>query len=180
MSEKPSVGVKPDELDELEPDEMEELEELRADERYMEELTKDKQKNYAMLRKLRPVADHRSLAVMELANPDDKHYFESLKMLAQFKDWKVVEGGEIQVRESEDVEDSHGYIVVRPKDDEVHEIVIRVWNGFSNSAIILPRSDQPLPHHGKQKEEILEQMRLISGKELDAYNVWLERLRKAA
>lgn len=75
-----------------------------------------------------------------------------------------------------------GYAVVRPVEDNVHEIVIRVWDGFPNSAIILPRNDQPLPHHGRQKEEILEQMRLISGKELDAYNVynvWLERLRKA-
>lgn len=177
MSERPSGGVI---SDELEPDEIEELEEERADERYMEQLTKDKQKNYAMLRKLKPVADNRSLAVMELADPDDKDYFESLKRLAKFKDWKVVEGGIIQVRESEDGEDSHGYVVIRPEDDKTHEIVIRVWDGFSNSAIILPRSDQPLPHHGKQKEEILERMRLVSGKELDAYNVWLERLRKAA
>lgn len=115
---------------------------------------------------------------MELADPDDENYFENLKRLAKFKDWKVVEGGEIQVRESEGVEDSHGYIVIRPEDDKTHEIVIRVWDGFSNSAIILPRSDQPPPHHGKQKNEILEQMKLVSGKELDAYNIWLERLRE--
>ena len=107
MSEKPSDGVEPDKL---EPDEIEELEEERADERYMEQLTKDKKLNYSMLRKLKPVTDARSIAVMELVdpNPADRDYFESLKRLAQFKDWKVVEGGEIQIRESENVDDSHG------------------------------------------------------------------------
>lgn len=177
MSEKPSARVEPGEL---EPDEIEELEEEHEDERYMERLTKDKQKNYAMLRKLRPVANDQSLAVMELTAPYDPKYFESSKWIAQFNEWKDVEGGKIQVRESEDVEDTHGYVVIRPEDDKTHEIIIRVWNGFSNSAIILPRSDQPLPHHGKQKNEILEQMKLVSGKELGAYDVWLEKLRKAA
>lgn len=164
--------------DNLEPDEREELEQDKEDERLMEELTKDKQKNYAMLRKLKPVADDKSVAVGELVGPYDDKYFESRMRIAEFKKWKDVEDGKIQVRESSDNDDLHGYLVIRPKDDEKHEIVIRVWNGFSNSAIILPRSDQPLPHHGKQKDEILEQMRLVSGKELDAYSVWLERLRK--
>lgn len=175
MAEKPSAGV---ELDKLDPDEIEELEQDQEDERLMEELTKDKQKNYAMLRKLKPVADDKSVAVIELTAPYDDKYFETIKRIAEFKEWKDVEDGKIQVRESSDNDDLHGYLVIRPKDDEKHEIVIRVWNGFSNSAIILPRSDQPLPHHGKQKDEILEQMKLVSGKELDTYNVWLERLRK--
>jgi hypothetical protein len=176
MAEKPSIGDQPEKL---EPDEIEELEEERADERYMAKLTKDKHANYAMLRKLRPVTDDRSLAVMELTAPYTDNFFETLKRLARFKEWKNIEGGEIQIRESVDVEDTHGYVVIRPEDDKTHEIVIRVWNGFSNSAIILPRSDKPLPHHGRQKDEILEQMRLVSGKELDAYDVWLEQLRKA-
>lgn len=175
MAEKPSDGV---ELDKLEPDEIEERKADQEDERLMEELTKDKQKNYAMLRKLKPVADDKSVAVGELVGPYDDKYFESRMRIAEFKKWKDIEGGEIQVRESSDEDDLHGYMVIRPVEDNTHEIVIRVWNGFSNSAIILPRSDQPLPRHGKQKDEILEQMRLVSGKELDAYNVWLERLRK--
>lgn len=163
----------------LDPDEVEELKERQAEGRELERLTKDKQANYAMLRKLRPVAGDQSLAVMQLTAPYDENYFQSLKKLAQFKDWRVVEGGEIQVRESEDVEDTHGYVVIRPGDDKTHEIVIRVWDGLSNSAIILPRSDKPLPHHGRQKDEIVEQMRLVSGKELDNYDVWLGRMRKA-
>ena len=176
MAEKLSIGDSPEEL---EPDEIEELEDEQADKRYMELLAKDKHRNYAMLRKLRPVTDGNSLAVMELTAPYAEDYFESLKRIARFREWTDVEDGQLQVRESSDIEDTHGYVVVRPKNDSTHEIIIRVWDGFSNSAIIMPRSDQPLPHHGRKKDEILEQMKLVSGKELDDYSVWLERLRKA-
>lgn len=146
----------------------------------MTRLTKDKQANYAMLRKLRPVTDSHSLAVMEMMAPNGNvsNFFESLKRIAQLKEWKV-EGGQVQARESSNKEDAHGYVVVRPENDSTHEIIIRVWGGWANSTVIMPRSDKPLPHHGRQKDEILEQMELVSGKRLDDYHVWLERMRKA-
>ena len=178
MAEKPNIGNLPDQtsLDEIES--LEEQGELE-DERLMEQLAKDKQRNYSMIKKLRPVTEVDSIALKALISPYTDDYFKSLRELAEFKEWKIVEGGEIQVRESSDNEDMHGYVVIRPEIDPANEIIIRVWNGFPNSAIVLPRSDKPLPHHGRQKDEILEQMRLVSGKELDAYDVWLEQLRKA-
>lgn len=39
--------------------------------------------------------------------------------------------------------------------------------------------NNPLPHHGQQKDEILEQMELVGIERLEDYNVWLERMRKA-
>lgn len=61
-----------------------------------------------MLRILRPVANDRSIAVKELTVPYDEHYFESRKRIAQFNEWKDVEGGKIQVRESSDEDDLQG------------------------------------------------------------------------
>ena len=85
MAEKPGIGDPPGEL---EPDEIEALEEEETDELYMAKLTKDKQANYAMLRKLRPVTDSNSIAVMELMAPNGNasDFFETLKRIARFQE----------------------------------------------------------------------------------------------
>src|SRR3990167_9303809 len=126
----------------LEQDEIEELDEEQKDQLYMARLTKDTQTNYSMLRKLGPVTRSNSIAVMGLMAPHGNvdNFFKTLEGIARFREWTVVEGGQIQVRESSDKEDTHGYVVVRPENDPTHEIVIRVWNGRTNSAVIMPLS----------------------------------------
>lgn len=169
-----------DEFGPLEPDEIEALAEELAEEREMERLTKDKRANYAMLRKLQFITKgSNSIAVMELTAPNGRgDFFKALERIAQFHEWKVVEGGEIRVKESADKEDSHGYVVVRPKDDEKHDLYLRVWDGWINSVIIMPRRDEPLPRQGREKAEIMEQMELVRPERLDDYVIWLMRMRK--
>lgn len=163
----------------LEPDEIEALAEEQIERLYEAKLAGDKGVNYAMLRKLKPISGKGSIATLQIANRNAGDYFKSLDRIAGFRDWKAVEGGQIQVRESSNDSDDHGYVVVRPENDPVHETLIRVYGGFPNSVVIMPRRDEPLPHHGQQKDEILKQMELVSVERVDDYKVWLERMRKA-
>ena len=163
---------------EFDDEELAELEEQMEDDAEMAKLTQDKAANYSMLRKLKPVTNSNSYAVMGLTSRYSEDYFGSLKKLLRFKEWTDVEDGKIQIRESSDPDDMHGYVVVRPTTDLTHEIIIRIFDEFPNSAIIIPRSDEPLPRQGKAKNEIMEKMVLVSGKELDNYTIWLDRLRK--
>lgn len=162
----------------LEPDEIEALEDGRAEGAEMERLQKDKGANYSMLRALKPIANSDGIGVgmfMEL--------YESLsdfhKKIVLFKEWRAVEGGEIQVRVNPNgSSDDHGYAVVRPQEDKEHDLYLRVWTGLINSVVILPRSNDPLPRQGKLKDSIIEQMRLVPRNKLDGYAVWLKRMKK--
>lgn len=158
-------------------EEIESIAEEQEEVRYLKKLTENKLENYTMLRKLKPIASAKSYCAMNFMELYD--FSEYYEKMPKFQQWQGVEGGEIQVREdpNPNSEDMHGYAVVRPDNDPEHDIYLRVWSGSLNSVVIMPRSDNPLPHHGKLKEQILEQMKLIESKELDNYTIWLKRMK---
>lgn len=165
-----------DEFGSLEPDEIEERAEELAEEREMARLRTNKKFNYAMLRSLRPIANSQGLGAINLMGLFG--YFDYQEKIIKFQNWQKVKEGKIQVRESTGRADLHGYVVVRPDDDQEHDIYIRVWQDLPNSVIIMPRRDEPLPRQGREKTEILEKMELVNTKRLDDYVVWIERMKK--
>ena len=165
----------------LERDELLALEDEASEKKEQAALLNNKQKNYAMLRNLHLLPNADGLGAhqfMELFfdGPDG---FEKFKgRIMQFQHWKLVEGGQVQIRESSDRNDDHGYAVVRSDDDLVHDLFLRVWYGSINSAVILPRRDTPLPRQGKEKVEILRKMELPPVEQINGYKVWLQRMKK--
>lgn len=170
-----NMNVESSEPGELEKDEREELEEQAAEAREQEQLTKNKKKNYAMLRALVPIA---KVSVGAHAFSDLWEFLDFYKKIMLFRQWQAVEGGVIQVRENPGKADGHGYAVIRPYDDPQHDIYLRVWNGFINTVIIMPRMDGPLPRQGPERDLIMSQMQLLSGVDISKYMIWLKRMKK--
>ncbi len=164
---------------ETEPDLVEEREadkEDREEEQELKRLRENKSVNYAMIRNLRPITGPKP-TVFQFSGI----FWFLDKKIMKFREWHEVEEGKIQIRESiHPKSDPQGYVVVRPNNEPEREIILRMWGGWINSAVILPRSDDPLPRQGPQKEKILRQMELVDSNSLPNYQIWLDRMKKAS
>jgi hypothetical protein len=164
----------------LEQDELDEMEARRDQKEDKEEahrLQHNKYFNYVLLRKLKLISDPRSIGALAFVEVFGD-YFSYEKKIMEFQQWCSVEGGAIQVRESNDiVSDMYGYAVVRPEERPENEFFLRVENGNIMTVAILPRMDGHLPRQGKIKDLIIEKMQLVSWQQTQDYSEWLKRMK---